>query len=169
MFLKVLVYIIIFAILHFSYDFTGWSILKPFGGIDESVFQHLKMAFFSYLLASVIEYTYSKKKFKGFKVFFIPRLFVSIIIPWIIFLIWYLIPAIYGKFNSISAELIWAIVVTILSGILGVKIERELQDKEFSRSFTIIILLLGIISIFLYVSFTYKLPWIDLFQNPEGT
>lgn len=168
MFLKVFIYLIIFSLLHFSYDLTGWNIFKPFGGINESIFQHLKMAFFSYVLASVIEYSYSKKKFKGFRVFFIPRLFVSIIVPWIIFLIWYTAPAIFGKFTSVSIELIWAISVTILSGIFGFIIEREIQEKKFSISFMLIVFLLGLISIFLYIRFTYQLPWLDLFQNPEG-
>lgn len=166
MFIKVFLYLIIFSILHFSYDLTKLKFLIPFGGIDESIFQHLKMAFWAYLITSVIEYSYLRRRFKNFISFFIPRLFSSVIIPWLIFLVWYLAPAIYGKFNSAIPELIWAVLVTILSGISGVLIEREIQGRKFSKAFITVTLLLGIISAFLYIKFTYQLPWIDMFQNP---
>ncbi len=168
MFIKVFLYLIIFSILHFSYDITGFTFLKPFGGVDESIFQHLKMAFWSYIIASLIEYSYTKKKFKSLKSFFVPRLFSAIIVPWIIVIIWYIVPATYGRFHNVSLELFWALIVTILSGISGVIIERSIQGREHTISFIIMVIIFAIISSFLYIRFTYSLPWIDLFQNPEG-
>lgn len=109
MFLKTFLYLIIFALLHFSYDLAKLEFLKPFGGIDESIFQHLKMAFGSYIIASLIEYSYLKKRFKSFFNFFIPRLFSAITIPWIIFFL--------------------------------------------------LVIILAVISAFLYIKFTYNLPW----------
>uniref|UniRef100_A0A7C4YJE1 Uncharacterized protein n=1 Tax=candidate division WOR-3 bacterium TaxID=2052148 RepID=A0A7C4YJE1_UNCW3 len=124
------------------------------------------MAFWSYIIASIIEYPIIKKRFKCLKSFFIPRLFSAVIVPWVIFLIWYLVPAIYGKFHIESFELVWAIVVSILSGIIGVIFEREIQEKEQSTIFIIVVIILLLISAFLYVRFTYKLPWIDMFVDP---
>jgi len=61
-YLKSLFYLAIFSILHFGYDLTHWVFLAPFCVINESVFQHLKMAFWAYLLTSVLEYFVIKEK-----------------------------------------------------------------------------------------------------------
>jgi len=45
-----------FSLFHFGYEITGWGFLAPFCGVNESVFQHLKMAFWGYLLVAVGEY-----------------------------------------------------------------------------------------------------------------
>jgi len=44
-FVKSLLYLIMFSILHFGYDLTHLIFLIPFCGVNESVFQYLKMAF----------------------------------------------------------------------------------------------------------------------------
>lgn len=59
---KALIYLVLFSVLHFVFDLTDWSFLRPFCGVDESVFQHLKMAFWAYLLATLVEYRLIKKK-----------------------------------------------------------------------------------------------------------
>jgi hypothetical protein len=43
-YLKAVIFLLIFLILHFGYEITGWVFLTPFCGVNESVFQHLKMA-----------------------------------------------------------------------------------------------------------------------------
>jgi hypothetical protein len=61
-FVKSLLYLIMFSILHFGYDLTHLIFLIPFCGVNESVFQHLKMAFWSYLFTNLIEYFIERKK-----------------------------------------------------------------------------------------------------------
>jgi len=72
-FLKAFIYLILFSVLHFGYDLTHLSFLKPFCGINESIFQHLKIAFWAYLLASLIEYPVFKRKKRKYEGFWIPR------------------------------------------------------------------------------------------------
>ncbi len=68
-FVKLIIFILIFAILHFAYDFFGILILKIFSGTDESVFSHLKIAFWSYFFTSVIDYFYCKNRKKNFSIY----------------------------------------------------------------------------------------------------
>jgi len=87
--LKGLIFLAFFSILHFSLDLSGWAWLKPFAGINESVFQHFKMAFWAYLLASLVEYPFFKKKRKPIRVsgtrdFWRPFLFPGLFF-WFIF------------------------------------------------------------------------------------
>lgn len=164
-FIKSILYLVLFSLLHFGYDWTQWGFLKPFCGINESVFQHLKMAFWAYLITSVIEYILIKKKTKNF---WFPRLFSAIIIPWIIFLVWYLAPALYGKLSLAILEVFWAIFVTYIAGLIAGLIEKNFEKNDFTMGFKIAIIILLIISALLYILFTYKVPWVDLFVDPES-
>ncbi|MBC7349109.1 MAG: hypothetical protein H5U05_03960 [Candidatus Aminicenantes bacterium] len=165
--LKAFIYLIFFSVLHFGYDLTHLSFLKPFCGIDESIFQHLKMAFWAYLLASMVEYPVFKRKKKKYESFWIPRFFSATIVPWTIFLVWYLAPATGGKLSPSYLELIWALVVSYFSGLAGGLIERTLEDQRLAFCFKVLVIFLAVASAFLYIAFTYQLPWIDMFRAPE--
>ncbi len=125
------------------------------------------MAFWAYLFASLIEYFVVRRKFSKRNLFWYPRFLSTITVPWFIVLIWYLVPALYGKLEILFLELLWAVLVTYFSGIIGGIIEKNIEECELNLSFKIIILILLIVSIFLYIRFTYNPPWIDLFINPE--
>ncbi len=166
-FLKALIFLALFSLLHFGYQVTRWPYLKPFCGLNESIFQHLKMAYWAYLLTSLIEFPIAKKRKINPLNFWIPRFLSAIFLPWIIFLIWYLGPALIGKLNPSYLELIWAVTVTYLS-VLSVRIiEKHFENIQLSFCFNILVFLLLIISALLYIAFSYQLPWIDVFKPPE--
>jgi len=166
--LKALAFLLIFSVFHFGYEITGWRFLTPFCGINESVFQHLKMAYWSYLFLSVVEYLLvNKGKKRRVSNFLYSRALSTILIPWVIFIIWYMLPAILGSKAPFAVELSWAIISTLLSFMAVAKIEKETESIAFGTMTRIVLITLIIISSFLFVKFTYKLPWIDLFQNPE--
>lgn len=166
-YIKSLLYLAIFSILHFGYDLTRWAFLAPLCGINESVVQHLKMAFWAYLLASLIEYFIVRRKLNERNTFWYPRLLSTIMVPWFVMLIWYLVPAFFGRVESSALELLWGIFSTYFAAVMGGIVERNIEGTAATVSFKIVILVLFIISAFLYVWFTYKPPWIDLFINPE--
>jgi hypothetical protein len=165
--LKAFIYLIFFSVLHFGYDLTHLSFLKPFCGINESIFQHLKMAFWAYLLASLVEYPVYKRKNKKYESFWIPRFFSATMVPWTIFLVWYLAPATGGKFRLAYMELIWALMVSYFSGLAGGLIERTLEEQRLAFCFKVLVIFLALASAFLYIAFTYQLPWIDMFRAPQ--
>ncbi len=166
MWLKLLIYLFVFSNLHFGYDLTQAGILKPFCGIDESVFEHLKMAFWAYSIASIAEYGLFKPKGLP-RNFFYSRLLSTILVPWTIVLLWYLAPATVGKMQLQAVELTWAIAVSAGSGFIGIYIERNIQETRLENATRAILITLYLISAFLFIRFTYSKPWIDLFINPE--
>jgi len=167
-YLKAFIFLLAFSLFHFGYELTGTAFLKPFCGTDESVFQHLKMAFWGYVLLSVVEYFLLKKRIKEkIKNFWYSRIFSTVLIPWIIVLTWYLLPAIFGRAKFLILEVLWGTLITYLSGIFVAQIEKETEKTQFKIGTRIILLILIVISVFLFILFTYKLPWIDLFINPE--
>ncbi len=164
---KIVLYVLIFSLLHFGYELTGWDFLIPFCGTDESVYEHLKMGFWSYLLASSVEFFLLKRKHRPIDSFWSSRLISTILIPWLIVLVWYVVPGIVGKVESIAVELTWAFAVVIISGIVCVAFERSIERIHFGATVRLLILILFVVSIFFFVRFSYSRPWIDLFQNPE--
>jgi len=171
-YLKSFIFLLIFSILHFGYEITGWKFLIPFCGINESVFQHLKMGFWAYLLLIIlIEYPVLKRKNKkiiSLPNFWYSRLLSLIIMPWVLLIVWYLLPAIYGKVKIELFEALWSIGVTYLSSLFVEYIEKDTEKTEFNLTSRYIILFLVFVLAFLFIRFTYKLPWIDLFINPES-
>ncbi len=167
-FVKPIIFLVLFSILHFGYDLTNWSFLTPFCGIDESIFQHLKMAFWAYLFTSIIEYLLIKKRIENNSSFWYSRFLSTVILPWYIFLIWYLVPAIFGKTGSSTVELFWAILSSYLSGLFATIVEKNTGKCRFDSASRIVIIVLLVISAFLYIKFTYQLPWVDMFVNPEA-
>jgi len=163
-YLKLLFFIILFLILHFAYDFFPNNFFKIFSGTDESVFSHLKIAFWAYFINSIIEYFYCKKQQKKFS--FFSSFIINIILPWFIIIIWYIIPALYGKLNSELYEIIWALFVLILAGIFSINLEKSISIVSLNIYSKIFILILFIISVFFFTFFSFNKPWIDLFDIP---
>lgn len=165
--LKVFLFLFIFSILHFGYDVTHLAFLKPFCGINESVFQHLKMVFWAYLITNVVEYFFVKKRLEKKESFWYSRLFITVQLPWFVVLIWYLIPSIFGRVKSTMVDVSWAIVSSYISALFGVLIERNIERVRLNLAFKVVTAILLSVSAFFYIWYTYHLPYIDLFIDPE--
>ncbi|RKY16220.1 MAG: hypothetical protein DRP63_05750 [Planctomycetota bacterium] len=167
-YLKAFLFLLTFCLFHYGYEITGMAFLKPFCGTNESVFQHLKMAFWGYALLSLIEFLLLKRRIKGsINNFVYSRMLSAVLVPWVILLTWYLLPAVLGKVESLFFEVLWSVLVTYLSGLFVIRIERETEKIQFQVGTRVILCVLVAISIVLFVVFTYRQPWIDLFVNPE--
>lgn len=162
-FWKVLIYMVLFSVFHFGYELTGWNFLRILFGTNESVFEHLKMGFWAYFFASIIEFAVAKKR----ENFWPSRLFSTILVPWFIVIVWYMMPVIFGKLESLAFELIWAFAVVIISGLSAIVLERQLEAVRVSRSFNTILTILLIVSAVFFVRFSITKPWIDLFVDPS--
>ncbi len=166
-YLKSLLFLAIFSVLHFGYDLTHWALLTPVCGTSESVFQHLKMAFWAYLLSSAIEYFALRGKLSKREAFWYPRLLSATIVPWFAMLIWYLVPALSGKVVSVTLEVLWSIFASYAAAVAGGIVEKNIGEGAVSLDFRVVVVVLAIVSVFFYVWFSYRTPWVDFFVNPE--
>jgi hypothetical protein len=162
---KTLLYLGLYALLHFGYEATGWEVLRPVFGGSESVFEHLKMGFFAYFFASLLEFGLLRRRPVFPRGFWFSRLLATWSIPWVIVTVWYLVPGLFGQPLPLALELAWALGVTFLSGIFGGALERGLEDEWPSSSLRVVLVLFGA-AVFFFVWFTYRTPWIDLFEIP---
>ncbi len=164
--LKATLYLGIFVILHFLHDLTHWAFLAPVSCTNESVFQHMKMAFWAYLCASLIEFARARKLGADKGPFWYPVLLSAVTVPWFVVLVWYLMPALLGKAAPLVVELVWAPVVTYTSGLIGGTVEKAIAKDNFDLSFKVVVIVLSVVSAIFYVWFTFRPPWIDVFVNP---
>ena len=165
--LKVFIFLAWFSILHFLYtEISANPFFQAIAGTDESVFQHLKIGFFAYLFTIGFDYLIVRKKIETKDSFVFSRLLSSILVPWIIFVIWYIVPAFVGQELPLGYELAWAFFVVILTGVMVSILDENTEKIKFNLAIKIVIGLLIVLAIIIFVWFSFELPWIDVFVLP---
>ena len=167
-YLKGVAFWLVFLVLYFVYKYFPCDGLKLICGITESNFQHYKAAFFSWIIISILEYALLRRSISDFGTFFWSRTGTATFLPWIVFTLWYLGPAIYGKMPTITLEIVYANIITLIVGIFSAIFEHGLSRIRYFRELKAVIMILFIVSLILYLVFTYiKLPWADVFNEPD--
>ncbi len=163
---KVLIFWVLFLILHFAYGWFPNPVVAVFSGINESFLQHAKIGFISYSIASVIEYFLYGKASKSPGDFFFARVLTSLILPWIMFAVYYIAPAFYGKpMPTIPLEIIYANIVLLIIGVILAEFERDLKTTSFSAFNRVILPVLWALCLVEMVMFTFQIPWVDFFRE----
>jgi len=166
-FLKSLCLHAIFLVLHYTYDFFPGLLSSIFSGINESVFQHMKIAFFSIMLASGIEILREKGNPNLHNRVYI-HLLSAVFYPWFIFLFFYIPPVLFGKYTSMLTEIVSANIILLISSLTAITFETEFSHFKTTRVFKILSIILFSISGFLYTYYTFNTPWFDVFAVPPG-
>lgn len=156
-----------FLLLHYAYD---WAPILPFrllSGVDESIFQHMKIGFYAYLLVSILEYLISRKRLPvSSDAFAFSRLLVTVLVPWFMFVLWFMAPAYYGELPNDLLEILYANVIMVFLGFCAVAVEQGFETAAYSRTLKGVIVALFLISVSHYTIFTFRLPWCDVFADP---
>lgn len=163
---KALLFWVVFLSTYFLFKVFPVPPFNFFCGVTESNFQHFKEGFYAYLITCMIEALVFRRKITGWDGFLYSRMAATIFLPWLIFLLWYIAPAVYGKFPSDLYEIIYANLITVLVGFSAVTLEQGLAQIVFFRQLKWLLWILFLISIFLYTAFTFNLPWADVFVEP---
>lgn len=163
---KIVGFWITFLLLHFAYDWWPAFPLNLFSAVDESLFQHLKIGFFTYLLVNTLEYGWRRPRRDAW---LYSRLWGAILTPWLMFILWYIGPAYYGPFPAIWQDILYANLVLLLLAACLIMIERQLETLLYPRPFKILTVGLFLILLSLFWIFTFRLPWTDLFVEPAGS
>ncbi len=167
-FAKIILLYLVFMVFYGVYRAFPVFPLSIVSGISESNFQHYKAAFFTFLLVDLIEYLVFRKRIQSLAVFWYGRLLMAVLVPWIIFLFWYIAPAVYGQFPTQLGEIIYANLITILVFISALLLEDGFLRIPFSRNLKILTWVLLLISLLLFMVFTFShLPWADVFVEPN--
>lgn len=149
---------LLMVILHEAYKFTGLYILSFISAVNESVFEHSKIAFFSLLIVCFIEYLILNKKYNNF---WFAKFIALVISPIIIIALYYIYSGILG-YNIFWIDILIGEIALITSQIVSYTIIRN--DKHNNKS-NLIWGSLVIILIFIFGMLTYNPLYIDLFKD----
>lgn len=154
--------ILLGTILHFLFEWTGENkIIASFSAVNESVWEHLKLAFYPMLLMAILEYFFLKNMTNNYMEAKAIGIFVSISF---IIVFFYTYSGILGK-----NYLIIDIASFIASILLGEYVAYQIMIMPNMSNVQTKILSVGIIA-YLLISFivaTYIPPKVNLFKDPE--
>ena len=145
--------------LHFTYELSGkLTIVATFSAMNESVWEHLKLAFWPSLIWLLIEYLALKKQTNNFLTAKTLGTYLMVVMIPIIF---YLYTSITGK--SIFAIDITSFIVAVVVGqIVSYKLLKKNQLPRITDKVAIVILVvLGIA----FIVFTFYPPHLPIFQD----
>ena len=157
----IVISIILGTILHFTYNLSGENnFIGSFSAVNESVWEHLKLAFFPMLILGIIEYFFVKN---------ISNNYIEAKTIGIFLAISFIVIAFFTYTGILGVDiLILDILIFIISIILGETISYKLMKRE-NESNNKTKVLASIILIFLLFSFiicTFNPPKVNLFRDP---
>ena len=152
--------IILGTIFHFVYGFSGENkIIGLFVPVNESVWEHLKLAFFPMLILAIIEYFYLGKKVNNYIEAKTIGIFTSI---FFIVVFYYTYTGIIGT-NFLTIDILTFIISIILGEYIAYKLmnieEQSNKTSKILSAFIIIVLFTS------FLVFTYKAPKVNLFKD----
>ena len=165
---NVLVFYVSFMLLHYFYDWFPNIATMIFSGINESVYQHMKIAFFVCIFTALIEFLVLRKAIQFRNRFFFSRIFTVTYLPLLMMVIFLICPLLFGKIETVVGEIIWANIALITTAIFSFEIEKHFEKSEPTRFMQIIVLFIFFVSLIQFVAFTFELPWFDILATPPG-
>lgn len=147
------------VILHFLYDWTNQSVIvATFSAVNESIWEHMKLLFFSMFIFSLIEYKYIGKKIKNFWCVKLAGTLIGLL----------MIPIIYYTYSGVfGVNIDWInILIYYVSSGTAYCLEYQFIDKQigFIKFNLIYFIILCFIAV-MFIVFTFIQPQIPLFKD----
>jgi hypothetical protein len=147
----------LFIFFHQIFDLVGGGTLGAILGEGiESIYAHMKMYFYAYLVISAIEYFMRRDRISSTSSFWTVRMLIASSFPWMSIAIWF-IPIALG-FELGRYELTYSIVMTFLGFYFAIRLDEGLEDLEFRPALKSLIWLAFLGSVITYVGFSFHVP-----------
>ena len=149
------------TLLHFTYEWYGENtVVGVFSAVNESTWEHLKLSFFPMLLFSLIEGIFLYKSTHNYIEAKAIALFLSILLITSIF---YTYTGILGTHFAVIDIFIFIVSVLLAEWIAYKIMIRDEETTVFSKILSMLIILLLLIC---FLTFTFKTPHVQLFEDP---
>lgn len=148
---------LLYLFFHQIYDIVGGGTLGALLGEGiESVYAHMKMLFFVYLVLSVIDYFRFRQK--GLPAsFFFSRMFILSAVPWMMIVVYYAVEAL-GIELPRTVDLVWALIATAFGLYFCIRLEDALDVMELRPSLKAMIVLAFAAAFITYIGFSFQVP-----------
>ena len=152
--------VMIGSLLHFTFEFSGnHPVVGVFSAVNESVWEHLKLGFWSALVWVFIEYKSIKKRTNNF---FFAKSAGIYLIPIVIPILFYSYTFVLGE-SVLVIDILTFVVAIIFGQIVSYKLlTYERLPDILSKISVVVLVLLGVV----FVLFTFYPPHLPLFRDP---
>lgn len=167
-FWKVAIIWIVFAFLHYAYDLFPHPIVAFLGEKEgtESIFSHVKMNFWTYLIVTIGEFLILRKRIADVGQFWLTRLLSAVIYPWFALIFWMTGSAIHGGAEPARPiELSFSLLANVFGAYLVVHLEKIFDKVKFSKATAWMIVILFVMALIQYIVFELKTPWWNYFGS----
>ena len=148
---------ILFIIFHQSYAILGGgNVAAILGERFESIYSHMKMFFYSYLVVSAIDYFIRRGRIASASSFWTAHVLIAASFPWMAIAIWF-IPIALG-FDLGKYEIYYSLVLTVLGLYFSFRLEEGLENVEFRPALQSMIWLAFVAAIITYIGFSFHVP-----------
>lgn len=146
---------------HYLYEWSGNnSFIGTFTPVNESVWEHLKLLFFPYLIFCIIEFIVYGKHIKGFLFSRLTGILYGLIFMPVAF---YAYTSIIGK-SILSLDILIFIISVALSFYISFNRIKNNKDTRYNMNIPAIIIFIGIATLF--IGFTFCPPQTEIFRSP---
>jgi len=151
--------IVIGSLLHFAFEWSGRAIpIAPIAAVNESVWEHLKLAFWPALVYAALEY---RRFGKSANNFFFAKTLGIYLMPITIVVLFYSYESILGH-GLLIADIAIFVVAVIVGQLVSYKLlTASPLPERLNRLAPIALAVLGI----LFVVFTFYPPQVPLFRD----
>ena len=122
----------------------------------ESIYAHMKMLFFAYLILSLIDYFRAGRAAQAGP-FLNARMLILSSVPWMMIIVYYTLEAV-GIFLPRSIELPWALLVTAFGLYFSLQLEGPLERTDFPPAARWAIAVAFAAAFITYVGFSFAVP-----------
>ncbi len=136
--------------------FPGTLLATLLGEGIESIYAHMKMLFYAYMLVSVIDF-FLHRKTLTFQPFLYSRMLILSAVPWMMIVMWYMVPALGVHFPH-AIEVIYGIVMTWAGLYFAIRLEIPLESMPMRPALKGIILYAFLAAWITYIGFSFTVP-----------
>jgi hypothetical protein len=170
--LKYLAGIALFALWHQLYPIfpTTWAEVLA-EGEQESIFAHMKMLFYPYLILSIVDYLRLRRsagreaprKDPVSASFLYARLLILVTAPWLNMSIWY-VPEALGIHMPGTVELIYSILISWVGVYIAIRMEEPLEATQYRPALRVLLWIAFLAALITYTGFAFHLPRHGFFE-----
>lgn len=154
---KLIAGFVLFLFFHQVFSLVGGGTLGAILGEGiESIYSHMKMYFYAYLVVSAIDYFLRRSQISSASSFWDVRMLIASSFPWMSIAIWF-IPIALG-FELGNYELAYSIGMTFFGFYFAIRLDEGLEGLEFRPALKALIWLAFIASFITYIGFSFHAP-----------
>jgi hypothetical protein len=150
--------VLLFGLWHQLWEIfpTTWAAILA-EGAEKTIFAHMKMLFYPYLLLSIVDYILLRRKDTLPRSFIWARLLILVSAPWIMISMWY-VPQAFGIVFEGPVELTYSILFSAIGIYLAIRMEEPLESTQYSLPLKILLAAAFVAALTIFTGFSLIEP-----------